>query len=144
MDAKRNLVQLQGENTRLQDTHNHLKEDLERAQASIKSLKEQVKNQRDEYSKELHELKYTVSSEKHKHDSERSDLQEQLNKVCLCYATLKFRIFYFADWNSEMQKIKHIQSKRNEVYLLGDIQRPNNGSLIVSCERNQRYTLQEQ
>ena len=95
MDAKRNIVQLQGENTRLQDTQSLLKEDLERAQATIKSLKEQVKNQRDEYSKELHELKYTVSSEKHKHDSERSDLQEQLNKVCMCVVSLWFCNIFF-------------------------------------------------
>ena len=42
-----------------------------------------------------------------------------------------------------MQNVKHILSKRNEVQLLGNIQRPNNGSLIVSRQRNQRYTFQE-
>ena len=81
LEAKRTIVTLQGENTRAQDNHRNLKEDLERAQATIKSQREQIKSQRDEYSKELQELKLTVSNEKHKHDTERSDIQEQLNKV---------------------------------------------------------------
>lgn len=81
IEAKRNLAKLEVENARLQDTDKYLKEDLERAKATIASLREEVKNQEQEYSKELVHLKQSMSVENNRHAVERNDLQEQLNKV---------------------------------------------------------------
>ena len=100
---------LQGENTRLQDTQRNLKEDLERARVTIKSLKEQIKSQRDDYSRELQELKLTVSNEKHKHDTERSDLQEQLTKVCAqCHLISHYLLSKGYDFRCSFAKVQQL------------------------------------
>ncbi len=74
-------MRLQGENARLREAERHLTEDAERARSSTESLKEQLRAQREKHGEEVQELRRSAEQEKQKHSLERSDLQEQLNKV---------------------------------------------------------------